>query len=100
MLTFRQLLENGSYFCEVVADIDMACSFDWDRDMMALNPAAIEEFASIMDLPAEILQNGNIFVDTSCDPSGRLDEEIDRFVSSVAGYCPESKWKAWFEPGY
>lgn len=96
MTTFGELLENGEFSCTLAGEKEPMCDFDWDGESMYITEAGYEYFQNVLDAPAEILPNGNISIDTSVDPTGRLDDEVCEFADSVAGYCDADLFDAWF----
>ena len=96
--TLYELLLNGSYSCELSGEVEPQCSFEWNIDDR-ITDDGYEEFSHVLELPADVLANGNIYVDTSSDPSGGLDYEVCRFVDSLAGFCASSDWDRWFAMG-
>ena len=97
MITVAELLENGEYSCTMAGELEPECDFDWDSETMSLTESGYDYFRDVMEAPAYLLENGNISVDTSSDPTGRLDEEVCEFVNSVAGYCDADLFDAWFD---
>lgn len=96
MITFYDLMNNGAFSCDVAGEIDPECSFEWDSQDCAVTEEGYEEFRHVLELPATLLANGNIHLDTSSDPDGWLDREVCRFVNSLAGYCSDEEWNRWF----
>ena len=99
-MTLYELLQDGGNFsCELFGEFDSECSFEWDADMK-ITDEGYEEFKDIMELPVHVLSNGNIQVDTTCGkenfPEDYLDEEVNRFVVSVAGFIPADDYDRWF----
>lgn len=91
---FGEYIKGHDLDCElVIADVDFPWGFVWNRGN-DLTPEGKTKFASILNSSFDVLQNGNIVVNTPSTPE--MEKLGELFVGGAAGYIADSQYRKWF----